>query len=34
VTVESLRKELLLGVKPEGSGIADATDFEMAWVFG
>jgi hypothetical protein len=32
MTVESLREELLLGVKSEGSGIADATDFDVAWI--
>jgi hypothetical protein len=34
MTVEGLREELLLGVKPEGAGVADAPDFDMAWIFG
>ena len=34
MTVECLREELLLGVKPEGAGVADAPDFEVAWIFG
>lgn len=33
MTVECLREELLLGVKTEGSGVADATDFEVARIF-
>src|SRR5262245_53979083 len=33
VTVESLREELLLGVKAEGTSVADAADFEMTWIF-
>lgn len=34
MTVESLREELLLGVKSESAGVADAADFEVAWIFG
>lgn len=33
LTVESLREELLLGVKAEGTGVADATDFDVSWIF-
>jgi hypothetical protein len=32
--VESLREELLLGVKAEGSGVADTADFDVSWIIG
>jgi hypothetical protein len=32
--VEGLAQEVLAGVEPEGPGAADASDFEVAGVFG
>jgi len=34
VSIESLGEELLLGVKSERAGVADTTNFEVAWIFG
>jgi hypothetical protein len=34
VSIESLGEELLFGVKSERAGVADTTDFEVAWIFG
>ena len=34
MSVECLRKKLLLRVEPEGAGVADASDFQVAWVVG
>lgn len=34
MTVECLREELLSRMKSEGAGVADAPDFEVAWIFG
>ena len=34
MAVGGLGEELLLGVKSEGAGVADAADFKVAWIFG